>query len=70
MEGDYIASGGIDADDVEDIVENLEDFEEVEDEVDIEVTEKTVEDKTSIFSDPIQALLKFHQPIHEFTEEE
>jgi hypothetical protein len=57
MEGDYIASGGIDVDDVEDIVENLEDVEDV---VDIEVTEKTVEDKTTIFSDPIQALLKFH----------
>jgi len=60
MEGDYIASGGIDADDVEDIVENLEEFEEVEDEVDIEVTDKTIEDKTTIFSDPIQALLKYH----------
>jgi DNA-directed RNA polymerase I, II, and III subunit RPABC2 len=55
MDADYIPSGGIDADEVEDIVENLEDFEEDVDAIE----EKVVEEKT-IFSDPIQSLLKFH----------
>lgn len=51
---DFVVSGGIDGDDVKDVLEELDDFDENEDEVSIEETEK------SMFSNPIDVLLKYH----------
>lgn len=51
---DFVVSGGIDGDDVKDVLEELDEFEENEDEVVIEETEK------SMFSNPIDMLLKYH----------
>ena len=54
MEGEnYIASGAVDFEDVEDAIEDLEEFDE-DVEVAVEEQEKTY------FSDPIDALLKHH----------
>jgi len=52
MEADYIPSGA-DNEDIEDVLENLEEFDEIED------AEEEVEQNT-IFSNPIETLLKFH----------
>jgi DNA-directed RNA polymerase I, II, and III subunit RPABC2 len=50
MEADYIPSGA-DNEDIEDVLETLEEFDEVdEDEV----------EQTTLFSNPIESLLKFH----------
>ena len=51
---DFVVSGGIDTDDIKDVVEELEEFDENEDDVAIEETEKTM------FSNPIDVLLKYH----------
>ena len=52
MDADYIASGA-DNEDVEDVLENLEEFDEA-DEADGEA------EQTTLFSNPIETLLKFH----------
>jgi len=52
MEADYIPSGA-DNEDIEDVLENLEEFDEVED------SDEEVEQNT-LFSNPIETLLKFH----------
>lgn len=52
MDTDYVASGA-DNEDVEDILENLEEFDEV-DETDPEI------EQTTLFSNPIETLLKYH----------
>jgi DNA-directed RNA polymerase I, II, and III subunit RPABC2 len=52
MEADYIPSGA-DNEDIEDVLENLEEFDEIED------AEEEVEQNT-LFSNPIETLLKFH----------
>ena len=52
MDTDYVASGA-DNEDVEDILENLEEFDEV-DETDAEI------EQTTLFSNPIETLLKYH----------
>ena len=58
MDSEYVASGGVDADDVEDIVENLEEVENLEDVEDGSVEEDAKQ--TTLFSDPVQTLLKYH----------
>lgn len=51
---DFVVSGGVDADDVKDVLEELDEFDEDEDEVEIDEAEK------SMFSNPIDILLKYH----------
>ena len=52
---DFVVSGGIDADDVKDVLEDLDEFDEDEVEANIEeIAEK------SMFSNPIELLLKYH----------
>jgi DNA-directed RNA polymerase subunit K/omega len=51
MEADYIPSGA-DNEDIEDVLENLEEFDEVD--------EDEVVEQTTLFSNPIESLLKFH----------
>lgn len=52
---DFVISGGIDADDVKDVLEDLDEFDEDEVEANIEeIAEK------SMFSNPIELLLKYH----------
>jgi len=56
MESDnFISSGAVDADDVEDILEDLDEFDDVEDQPEIEVQEEK-----TYFSNPIETLLKYH----------
>ena len=52
MDADYVTSGA-DNEDVEDILENLEEFDEV-DPADAEL------EQTTLFSNPIETLLKYH----------
>jgi len=57
MESDnFVSTAAADYEDVEDIVEDLEDLDNEEDVDGIEHTEE----KNTYFSDPIEALLKFH----------
>jgi DNA-directed RNA polymerase subunit K/omega len=51
---DFVVSGGVDADDVKDVLEELDEFDTPEDDVVVEETEK------SMFSNPIDVLLKYH----------
>ena len=60
MEPDnFVAAAAADYDDVEDIVEDLEAFDEGDAEIAAEGIEPA-EEKNTYFSDPIEALLKFH----------
>lgn len=52
---DFVVSGGIDTDDVKDVLEDLEEFDE--DEVEANIEEAA---KKSMFSNPIELLLKYH----------
>lgn len=54
MDSEYIPSGGIDTDDVEDIVEDLNELVD-----DVDAVEGVPEEK-SLFSNPIDILLKHH----------
>jgi len=51
MEADYIPSGA-DNEDIEDVLENLQEFDEIEDAEEVE--------QNTLFSNPIETLLKFH----------
>ena len=63
MDADYIPSGA-DNEDVEDVLENLEDFEEV-------AEEDGDMGQTTLFSNPIETLLKFHpECVLDYEEEE
>jgi DNA-directed RNA polymerase I, II, and III subunit RPABC2 len=53
MEADYIPSGA-DNEDVEDVLETLEEFDEVDE------TEAEIVGQTTLFSNPIETLLKYH----------
>jgi DNA-directed RNA polymerase subunit K/omega len=51
---DFVVSGGIEVDDVKDVLEELDEFDTPEEDIAIEETEK------SMFSNPIEILLKYH----------
>ena len=64
MEADYIPSGA-DNEDVEDVLDTLEEFDEVDADAETEA------EHTTLFSNPIESLLKFHpECILDYEEEE
>jgi DNA-directed RNA polymerase I, II, and III subunit RPABC2 len=68
MDSDNFVTSGADNEDVEDVLDVLEDFDEVEEGVDVEAVQ---EEKNTIFSNPIESLLKFHpECVLDYEEEE
>ena len=64
MEADYIPSGA-DNEDIEDVLDTLEEFDEVE------ADGETEAEHTTLFSNPIESLLKFHpECVLDYEEEE
>ena len=53
---DFVTSGAVDADDVNDALENIDDLDEVVAEDGVEIDE----DKTNMFTSPIESLLRYH----------
>ena len=57
MDSDNFVASGADNEDIEDVLDVIEEFDEVEEIVDVEAVQ---EEKNTIFSNPIESLLKFH----------